>query len=543
MRLLHASTFSFDEFFDDEIPEYAILSHTWGEEEVTFQDILAGRTVFQNKKGFKKIQFCARKALQQSIEFVWVDTCCIDKSSSAELTEAINSMYRWYQKAEWCYVYLAGVPHPPANRNDFASEPEASQTTWKAFEDSRWFTRGWTLQELIAPARVIFYSEDGKEIGRKRASRRGKFMERIAAITNISVEVLGDSKRMNKICVAERMSWASRRKTSRGEDIAYSLMGIFGVNMPLLYGEGREKAFIRLQKEILQQSDDHTIFAWRDPSAAYSTFRGLLASSPAAFEEGHKFEKRIFKNEIDQHYNMTNKGLHISLYLKTIENSGETEHVAYLNCRPKPSPGEEADVVGLYLKNMGLSINPSNQFMRIDPSKFYVEKDDNFLSERLTELYIPQTFTVPEGYRTSRVTGFYIGHIKSYSRYFLEATWPPGAWDSRNGVFRICEPGKMIYIRALFVPKMAGIGRVREEPRVLCLKFNGSQTAITSSYSHKTLEPFEYSGAAYFVSWDYSVDADPVDDAAFQPGAWRVKLSDLEFQGDELVIPVTLHLR
>jgi len=222
--------------------------------------------------------------------------------------------------------------------------------------------------------------------------------------------------------------------------------------------------------------------------------------------------------------------------------SEETEHVAYLNCRYKPFSRQEAGVVGLYLKNMGLPLNPSIKFMRVDVSKFRVGKEDEFLSERLTELYIPQNLTAPGSYRTSRVAGFHIGHIKSYGRYLLKTAWPPGAWDSTNGIFKICEPGKMVQIRALFVPQTEGLDRASETPRVLCLLFNGTRTAVTSRYSVKTLEAFEYSGAAYFVSWDYTVDAEPAYDAGFKPGPWKVTLSGLEFREGKLVIPVTLDL-
>ena len=151
MRLLHTSTLKLEEFIGSNIPPYAILSHTWGIEEVSFQDMQGSGAM--EKVGYEKISRCCEKAATGGFEYAWVDTCCIDKSSSSELSEAINSMYRWYRNAEVCYVSLSDVPH------DYES--------LDLFKRSRWFTRGWTLQELIAPSMVIFFDSDWEEIGTK----------------------------------------------------------------------------------------------------------------------------------------------------------------------------------------------------------------------------------------------------------------------------------------------------------------------------------------------------------------------------------------
>jgi hypothetical protein len=174
----------------------------------------------------------------------WIDTCCIDKTSSAELSEAINSMYMWYQNSQVCYAYLSDVDNlAPEGLGVFPS-----------FRHSKWWSRGWTLQELLAPKFVEFYARDWTEIGTKSSMQ--EIVQQVARIGNINA---------TGQCVAEKMSWASHRETTRIEDEAYCLMGIFGINMPLLYGEG-EKALFRLQSEIWAQTGDESIFAWEHPS-------------------------------------------------------------------------------------------------------------------------------------------------------------------------------------------------------------------------------------------------------------------------------------
>jgi hypothetical protein len=274
MRLLHSKTLELKEFIGQDIPLYAILSHTWGDEEVSFQDIQ--RPEAREKKGYNKIRLCCDQASRDGFEYAWVDTCCIDKTSSAELSEAINSMYKWYQQAEVCYVYLSDVVGCYA--------PELPDSM---FRKSRWFTRGWTLQELIAPSTVLFFDMAWKEIGSKHSLG---FI--ISEVTMIPLQVLSGHMSLGSFSVGQRMSWASRRQTTRVEDLSYSLMGLFQINMPLLYGES-EDAFQRLQEVILSRCVDHTIFAWKEPNSPGRTEHGygskfesgLLASSPAAFTD------------------------------------------------------------------------------------------------------------------------------------------------------------------------------------------------------------------------------------------------------------------
>jgi len=246
MRLLNSKTLQLKEFKESFQLKYAILSHRWGDEEISLQDITSADPSIQKKKGYDKVKGCCEQAYRNGLDWVWIDTCCIDKSSSAELSEAINSMYRWYQRAALCYVYLFDVTYLPFDFDSTLSE----------FRASEWFKRGWTLQELIAPQDVRFFDKHWSRFGTKRSLER-----EISAITNIYVNVLDGTEKPQTRSVAERMSWASWRETTRPEDEAYCLLGFFDVSMPLLYGEGR-RAFQRLQQEILKQDEDYTILAW-----------------------------------------------------------------------------------------------------------------------------------------------------------------------------------------------------------------------------------------------------------------------------------------
>src|SRR5437762_452334 len=213
LRLEDSGEFSLVEFVGKNIPSYAVLSHTWGsdDEEVTFNDLANG--VGKSKTGYRKIHFCAKQAANNGLQFFWIDTCCIDKSSSTELSEAINSMFRWYHNAARCYVYLSDVSVGGSIKNG-----EFSQWIWEpAFQKSRWFARGWTLQELIAPASVEFFSVEWARLGDKKSLE-----QQIHDITGITPQALQGSP-MSYFSVDTRMSWAAKRETKREEDAAYSL--------------------------------------------------------------------------------------------------------------------------------------------------------------------------------------------------------------------------------------------------------------------------------------------------------------------------------
>lgn len=272
MRLINASTLKLETFHDSSTPRYAILSHTWGDSEITYSELRGLRTGLLNaririksKAGYYKIAQCCSQALQDGLDYVWIDTCCIDKSSSAELSEAINSMFRWYKHAVVCYVYLDDIdvfdPMRSGGISFARGEPKRFWTTnidmisEKDLSKARWFTRGWTLQELIAPENVAFYIKGWNYVGNKVSMR--KKLARITGIDELTLVV----RNLEAVSIARRMSWAAKRVTTRTEDLAYCLLGIFDVNMPLLYGEG-EKAFVRLQEEIMKDSMDQSLFAW-----------------------------------------------------------------------------------------------------------------------------------------------------------------------------------------------------------------------------------------------------------------------------------------
>ena len=205
-------------------------------------NLLSSRTR-QKRGGWNKIFGCCKEADTFGFSHVWIDTCCIDKSSSSELSESINSMFSWYKNAGLCVAYLSDV----------------SSGNTKEFGDSKWFLRGWTLQELIAPDDVWFYDKNWEFLGARSA-----LTPKISSVTLISRVVLdkNSQSKMSLFSVAARLSWAAARKTTRAEDRAYSLMGIFGINMPTIYGEGEQAAFFRLQVEIFKALPDHSIFAW-----------------------------------------------------------------------------------------------------------------------------------------------------------------------------------------------------------------------------------------------------------------------------------------
>ncbi|KAI4274072.1 MAG: hypothetical protein L6R38_006177 [Xanthoria sp. 2 TBL-2021] len=327
MRLINTSTLEFREFFNSEIPKhYAILSHRWGSDEATFQDFEKG--VQEKREGYKKIKDFCDFVSGYDVEWGWVDTCCIDKRSSAELTEAINSMYAWYRNAHHCYVHLSDV----WSEEDLRVE-ELSQTTLDQIRKSQWFTRGWTLQELLAPRVVYFMDHDWHYLGTKK-----NLVQDISEVTGIDTMYLlpRPTKRPDKEeygpctktldchahpprlklaltgvwepSVATRMSWVSKRRTTRIEDMAYCMLGIFDVTMPLLYGEGR-KAFRRLQHEIIKQSSDDSIFAW----TADQHVTGMLAYWPTNFANSRNVLENAPHKTHRGPYAITNQGLELPI--------------------------------------------------------------------------------------------------------------------------------------------------------------------------------------------------------------------------------------
>ncbi|KAI0871243.1 heterokaryon incompatibility protein-domain-containing protein [Hypoxylon argillaceum] len=328
MRLINTQTYELIELFHN-IPPYAILSHTWGNEEVTFQEYLLAtgseakrHAHTRQKAGFSKIMGACHRARSDGLKFLWCDTNCIDKSSSAELSEAINSMYAWYHDSVVCYAFLADV-----------------DSSSGAFARSRWFTRGWTLQELLAPKKVIFFNDGWRMLG-----DRAELAKDICEITHIPIGALSNRNKVLNYSVAQRMSWAADRQTSRQEDIAYSLLGIFGINMPLLYGEGL-RAFIRLQEEIMKISDDQSILAWTSRNGDLHRWTTALAPSPSEFRScGSIIGNRDMQRE---KYHGSNQGIALKLQLLQTYRLGFI--LAGLNCalelrRPNMSQSSEDNI-------------------------------------------------------------------------------------------------------------------------------------------------------------------------------------------------------
>lgn len=307
MWLLNTSTLKLEEFHSD-IPSYAILSHRWREnEELSFGGLQEPHP-FSYRTGFKKVKGFCEKASKRGLTYVWADTCCVDKKSSAELSEAINSMYSFYSRAKICYVHL----HDVSSRADL--------------EQSSWFTRGWTLQELLAPSKLHFFNSKWHPVGSR--ARMARKIERITGIPREALRNFDPSEHS----IAEKFSWSARRKTTRDEDIAYCLFGMFQINMPLLYGEGM-RAFYRLQEEIMRTSTDMSIFLWRGPAS--DTF-GMLASRPCCFtgipecaSSGARTHTELFS--MSKGWDSNNAGISLEASIHPYLLTREFEHIFALH--------------------------------------------------------------------------------------------------------------------------------------------------------------------------------------------------------------------
>ena len=329
------------EFRDDETTNYAILSHRWIDStEVDYEEMVdlarmdrEEQDEIRGRQGYKKTVDTCKQAKRDGYEWLWIDTCCIDKRSSAELSEAINSMYRWYANAKICYAYLHDVGgsslptgYDHGNYYESGGHPE-------------WFSRGWTLQEMVAPRNLQFFNKDWQPIGDKKG-----LAVTLNMITGVPRHILENGLEGNRPPVAQIISWAARRMTTRVEDRAYSLMGLLNVNMPMLYGEGK-KAFHRLQLEIIRSSNDQSVFAWGQYCSAQ--IGGILADDPSDFKDCSDLElmdhdefienfPELSSTNVDHFdvFPITNRGIQIWMLLRRYRDSNCVFR-AYLPCWDK----------------------------------------------------------------------------------------------------------------------------------------------------------------------------------------------------------------
>ncbi|KAI5989855.1 hypothetical protein EDC04DRAFT_2525998, partial [Pisolithus marmoratus] len=227
--------------------QFVTFSHRWGANEPLLRDV-EGLSIYGMSKsvGFGKLQAFCLRACEHDYLWAWSDTCCIDKDSSAELQEAIGSMFAWYRRSALTIVHLSDV----SNSGSFGG--------------SEWFRRGWTLQELLAPRTVLFYTQNWtlyKNLTCSNHKANVAVLEELERVTGVESRFLTNfSPGMDD--ARSRLQWASLRCTTRPEDIAYSLFGIFDLHLPVLYGESVEKALGRLLAEIISQSGDISVLEW-----------------------------------------------------------------------------------------------------------------------------------------------------------------------------------------------------------------------------------------------------------------------------------------
>lgn len=361
MRLIHAPTLQLKEFVNN-IPDYVVLSHTWEDEEVTFADF--NQPHAQRMRGYEKIRRCCEQAMQDGFEWAWLDTACIDKSSSAELTESLNSMFKWYTNASICYAYLSDVSMSVGTDGPMRAE---------MFKKSRWFTRGWTLQELLAPTVVEFYDSTWSILGTKSS-----LLPIISGITGIQESALQSPINIGLASVAQKFSWAAARQTSREEDVAYCLLGLFNVNMPLLYGEGK-RAFLRLQQEIMRISNDHTIFAW-EPSPHFPlSSRAFLATGPADYINSGNVRKSPSQAPS---FTLTNRGLQVGLPCIPIPEQ-PWRVVGLLNCYFESSSAPRQGRVGVGLDTYG-----TENYYRVQTSPLVAVKHEDVAKAQWKDMCI-----------------------------------------------------------------------------------------------------------------------------------------------------------
>lgn len=429
MWLIDTSNLRLKDILEPQNCKYAILSHTWEEDEVDFQEMMAEPRSgsLMAKTGFIKIKKTCEVAREKGYDYAWVDTCCIDKTSSAALSEAINSMFNWYKESSVCLAFLSDLPP-----NNFE---HAESRTADFMEDCKWFTRGWTLQELIAPEEVDFYDQEWNFRGSKKTLRH-----ELSRMTGIDIDVLEDAELLPTIPVGRRMSWASTRQTTRVEDTAYCLFGIFNVNMPMIYGE-RRNAFLRLQEEIAKSTNDLTLFAWTSQDGAGmdrrpthrnqpgKDLRGILAHSPTEFLGCGRLNISRDRVAMVKDFAMTNNGLRIET---TLGSSPDKEYIFALDCVDDDRRRQER--LGIYL------VKTEVGFVRNRAHELFATTDKAFWTGTRSTIYIARDLSNSLALRLraqllrSLNFHFHLSPRHMYTYHNVKVR-PSSLWDKNSRLF------------------------------------------------------------------------------------------------------------
>ncbi|KAN0121996.1 HET domain containing protein [Hyaloscypha variabilis] len=450
MRLIDVEKKKLEEFIGGSIPPYAILSHTWGtnEDEILYEDIEQGNV---NKSGPQLFKFeaCCKQAFQDGLRYAWIDTCCIPRSDFTELGEAINSMFRWYKNTAVCYAYLADVP-----AGVDCSDPNSK------FFTSRWFTRGWTLQELLAPKEVRFYDAAWNFLGTK-----GDMSIAIETITGIPRPVLQGWASLDTQSVAQRMSLASKRVTKRPEDIAYCLLGLFSVYLSMIYGEGAEEAFSRFQQKIMTEVRDDSILAWGLNLGEPAPKRlnpvlsaGALARSPSNFANCRRIRSR--QRYIGPIHSLEISGGCLSVKLQLHEEENGDIYGA-LNCGPDDTD-DEVVVIPLYAVS-----SESSEYIR--PKYRLVQlRNKKSLEGSPKLIYIHKYQKNGDGQLANRQHWFYVEESIETNLELIDVQ-PRSRWQKNHGMIMTTnEPGSDVTERSLtrFRAKMGGCSDVVGEASI-----------------------------------------------------------------------------
>ncbi|KAF4946504.1 hypothetical protein FGADI_11142 [Fusarium gaditjirri] len=390
MRLLQTKSYELFEANDipAPVPPYAILSHTWisPKDEVTYRDMKTRTGDIKNdvykQKGWSKLKDYCDRAFKDGWEWAWMDTCCIDKTNPVDTQEAINGMFRWYQDAGVCYAHLGDVSLSKASQ--IVSLPEGTDldpstnrllraALKNSFISAKWFTRGWTLQELLAPHYLIFVDREWRHIG-----TRESWALEIEKVSNIVARHLTafNPTDFTSCSTAMRFSWASGRETTVEEDESYSLLGLFGISLPLIYGEGGRQAFNRLQRQLIHVYHDDSVFAWKSLHPDPKPGLGILARSVKDFWDASKVTAGQYGNA----YSMTNKGLEItSKYWR--QRSNPDSAIVRLNCRIGSASDAGNKETGIHLTHDAVAdvyhrarINELCDISQLDLEDWYEER-------------------------------------------------------------------------------------------------------------------------------------------------------------------------